>query len=117
MKKSILITGASSGIGMAAAIHFSQNGYQVFATYRNSRDGDKLRSLKNVHPVEMDVTNTDEIKSAFQEVSDIVGKDGLYAIINNAGITYTAPFEFANEKRARQVMEVNVMAPYKITQT
>jgi NAD(P)-dependent dehydrogenase (short-subunit alcohol dehydrogenase family) len=41
----------------------------------------------------------------------------LYAIINNAGITYTAPFEFVEEKRAREVMDVNVMAPYKITQT
>jgi NAD(P)-dependent dehydrogenase (short-subunit alcohol dehydrogenase family) len=117
MKKSILITGASSGMGLANTILFAQKNYQVFATYRNSKDEDKLKKLKNVHPIKMDVTSSEDIKNAFKQVSDTVGDDGLYAIINNAGITYTAPFEFADERRAREVMEVNVMAPYKITQT
>lgn len=117
MKKSVLITGASSGIGLAAAVIFSQNGYRVFATYRNNKDREKLGKLKNVHPIEMDVTNAGQIQNAFHQIAGILGMDGLYAIINNAGLSYTAPFEFADEKRARQVMEVNVMAPYKITQT
>jgi NAD(P)-dependent dehydrogenase (short-subunit alcohol dehydrogenase family) len=117
MKKSILITGASSGIGLANTIFFSQNGYQVFATYRSDKDGDKLSKIKNVHPVKMDVTNGDDIRQAFQQVLSVVGNDGLYAIINNAGVAYTAPFEYADEQRARQVMEVNVISPYKITQT
>jgi NAD(P)-dependent dehydrogenase (short-subunit alcohol dehydrogenase family) len=65
----------------------------------------------------MDVTNGDDIRQAFQQVLSVVGNDGLYAIINNAGVAYTAPFEYADEQRARQVMEVNVIAPYKITQT
>lgn len=117
MKKSILITGATSGMGLANTILFAQNNYQVFATYRNNKDEDKLKKIKNVHPIKMDVTNADNIQQAFQQISSILGKDGLFAIINNAGMTYTAPFEFANEKRAREVMEVNVMAPYKITQT
>jgi NAD(P)-dependent dehydrogenase (short-subunit alcohol dehydrogenase family) len=117
MKKSILITGAASGIGMANVVLFSKNGYQVFATYRNEKDGNVLAKFKNVYPIKMDVTNVVDIQNAFRQVSDILESDGLYAIINNAGITYTAPFEFADEKRARQVMDVNVMAPYKITQT
>ncbi|MDR3679931.1 MAG: SDR family NAD(P)-dependent oxidoreductase [Flavipsychrobacter sp.] len=116
MKKSILITGASSGMGLANTIFFSRNGYLVFATYRSQKDGDELKKLKNVHPVKMDVTNVFDIQNAFTEVSGILGKDGLFAIINNAGINYTAPFEFVDEKRARQVMDVNIMAPYKITQ-
>jgi len=117
MKKSILITGASSGMGLADTILFAQNGYQVFATYRNGKDENMLKKIKNVHPVAMDVTNGDDIQRAFRQVSDIVGSKGLYAIINNAGIMYTAPFEYADEQRARQMMEVNLMAPYKITQT
>jgi NAD(P)-dependent dehydrogenase (short-subunit alcohol dehydrogenase family) len=116
MKKSILITGASSGIGLSSTIHFAQNGYQVFATYRNNKDGEKLGKLKNVCPIEMDVTNADAIKNAFLQITGVIGNGGLYAIINNAGIAYTAPFEFADEKRVRQVMEVNLIAPYKITQ-
>jgi NAD(P)-dependent dehydrogenase (short-subunit alcohol dehydrogenase family) len=115
--KSILITGATSGIGMASTLLFSKNSYRVFATYRNENDRNELQKIRNVHPVKLDVTNADDIQNAFRQVSEIVYNDGLYAIINNAGITYTAPFEFADEQRARQVMEVNVMAPYKITQT
>ncbi len=102
---------------MANTVLFSQNGYQVFATYRNSKDGDKLGKIKNVHPIKMDVTNADDIHRSFEEVSGVVGSEGLYAIMNNAGTAYTAPFEFADEKRARHVMDINVMAPYKITQT
>ena len=117
MKKTILITGASSGMGMANTILFAQNNYQVFATYRNSKDEEKLKKIKNVHPIKMEVTNTDDIQQAFQKISNIVGNNGLYAIINNAGIMYTAPFEYADEERARQMIEVNLMAPFKITQT
>jgi len=117
MKKSILITGASSGMGLANAILFAQNNYQVFATYRSGKDEEKLNKLKNVHPIKMDVTNADDIQRAFQQISHIVGDNGLYAIINNAGIMYTAPFEYVDEAKARQVIEVNLIAPYKITQT
>lgn len=117
MKKSILITGASSGMGLANTILFAQNNYQVFATYRNSKDEEKLKEIKNVHPIKMEVTDGDDIQQAFQKISNIVGNDGLYAIINNAGIMYTAPFEYVDEERARQMIEVNLMAPFKITQT
>ena len=117
MKKSILITGASTGMGLADTILFAQNGYQVFATYRNDKDKGKLSEIKNVYPIKMDVTNGDDIQHAFEEISNIVGNNGLFAIINNAGIMYTAPFEYAEEKRARQMIEVNLIAPYKITQT
>ena len=102
MKRSILITGASSGMGLANTILFARNNYRVFATYRNSKDEEKLK-LKNVHPIKMEVTNGDDIQQAFQEISTIVGNNGLYAIINNAGIMYTAPFEYADEARARQM--------------
>lgn len=65
----------------------------------------------------MDVTNSGEIQHAFRQISEIVGENGLYAIMNNAGIAYSAPFEYASEQRARQVMDVNLMAPFKIAQT
>ena len=117
MKKSILITGATSGIGKALTEVFSHKGFQVFATYRSSKDAEVLKKMKNVILVKMDVTKSEDIQVAVERVTSIVGKEGLYALVNNAGITYTAPFEYADEQRAREVMEVNVMAPYKITQT
>jgi NAD(P)-dependent dehydrogenase (short-subunit alcohol dehydrogenase family) len=117
MKKSVFITGATSGIGKACAQIFGHNGYRVFATYRNTKDAEALRRIHNVYPIKMDVTEAQDIHNAFREVSDLTGRNGLYAIVNNAGITYTAPFEFADEERAAKVMEVNVMAPYKIVRT
>lgn len=116
MKKSILITGTTSGIGKALMQKFSKEEYTVFATYRKDTDKGMLDHHTNVHPIKMDVTNKEHINAAFEKIKAIVGEDGLYAIINNAGITYTAPFEYAEEAKARYVMEVNVWAPFNITQ-
>jgi NAD(P)-dependent dehydrogenase (short-subunit alcohol dehydrogenase family) len=116
MKKSILVTGATSGIGRAATELFASHGYLVFATYRKADDGAALASIENVHPIRMDVTNADDVTRAASEVAARVGPDGLYAVLNNAGIAYAAPFEFADEERGREVMEVNVMAPFRIAQ-
>lgn len=116
MRKSILITGATSGIGKATMLKFSQNNYKVFATYRKDSDREILAAIQNVHPIKMDVTNKEQIDTAYNEIFSEVEKSGLYAIINNAGITYTAPFEYADEKKARKVMEVNVWGAFNITQ-
>lgn len=114
LKRSILVTGASSGIGKAAVELFATSGYQVFATHRSPEDGETLSRLENVVPLRMDVTSAEDITRAVEEVSRRVGADGLYAIVNNAGITYAAPFEFTDEARGREVLEVNLMAPFRI---
>jgi len=116
MKKTILITGATSGIGRAATSEFAARGYEVFATYRTDTDRDALAAIEGVHPIQMDVTSPADLERAYATVAAQVGDEGLYALLNNAGITYAAPFEFADEQRAREVIEVNVMAPYRITQ-
>ncbi|GES00914.1 short-chain dehydrogenase [Acrocarpospora corrugata] len=111
----MLITGATSGIGQASAARFAAEGYQVFATYRKPADLPALQGRENIHPVELDVTDAAQLEAAVELIAREVGEDGLYAIVNNAGITYAAPFEFADEKRAREVMDVNLMAPFRIT--
>jgi NAD(P)-dependent dehydrogenase (short-subunit alcohol dehydrogenase family) len=116
MKKSIFITGATSGIGRAATIEFASHDYDVFATYRSETDRSALEAIANVHPIQMDVTVPADLDRAYKTVTATVGERGLYAVLNNAGTTYSAPFEFADEQRAREVMEVNLMAPYRITQ-
>jgi NAD(P)-dependent dehydrogenase (short-subunit alcohol dehydrogenase family) len=116
MKKSILVTGASSGIGRAATALLASHGFEVFATYRSAEDGAALAGIPNVHPIRMDVTNADDVARAASEVGAWLGPDGLYAVLNNAGIAYAAPFEFADEERGREVMEVNVMGPFRVAQ-
>jgi NAD(P)-dependent dehydrogenase (short-subunit alcohol dehydrogenase family) len=116
MRKTVFITGATSGIGRAATLEFASSGYEVFATYRSEADRRDLDEIENVHPIKMDVTVAADLERAYETVAERVGEDGLYALVNNAGITHSAPFEFIDEQRAREVMEVNVMAPYRITQ-
>jgi NAD(P)-dependent dehydrogenase (short-subunit alcohol dehydrogenase family) len=117
MNKTVLITGATSGIGKAATETFAARGYTVFATYRSTGQHETPQAIENVIPVQMDVTNPDDLKRAQATIAAHVGDEGLYALINNAGTTYSAPFEFAHEQRAREVMDVNLFAPYRITQT
>jgi NAD(P)-dependent dehydrogenase (short-subunit alcohol dehydrogenase family) len=62
------------------------------------------------------VSDPVQIQRAVSEIEDALGMDGLYAVINNAGIGYTAPFEFANVDRVREIIEVNLIAPYLVTQ-
>jgi NAD(P)-dependent dehydrogenase (short-subunit alcohol dehydrogenase family) len=117
MTKRILITGATSGIGQATTQVLSSRGYDVFATYRDPRDRAALAQLPNVHPVQLDVSDPDQIARAVAGIDDTLGRDGLYAVINNAGIAYTAPFEYAQLERVRQIINVNLIAPYLLTQT
>jgi NAD(P)-dependent dehydrogenase (short-subunit alcohol dehydrogenase family) len=116
MNKPVLITGATSGIGQATTRELSTRGYDVFAGYRNPRDRAALAEMPGVHPVQLDVSDPVQIQRAVSEIDDALEKDGLYAVINNAGISYTAPFEFANVDRVREIIEVNLIAPYLITQ-
>ena len=116
MNKSILITGAGSGIGKALTELSAQRGFTVLATYRTPGDGEALAGIPNVRPIRMDLTSADDITRAVTEVKALVGDAGLYAIVNNAGLGYAAPFEYADEARGREVMEVNVMAPFRIVQ-
>ena len=116
MNKPILITGATSGIGKAAARALSSRGHDVFAGYRDPRDRTVHAQVPGVHPVQLDVGDPTQIRSAVSEVEDAVGAEGLFAVINNAGITYMAPFEYAQLDQVRQIIDVNLVAPYLVAQ-
>jgi NAD(P)-dependent dehydrogenase (short-subunit alcohol dehydrogenase family) len=116
MTKNVLLTGATSGIGKATTQALANRGYAVFATYRNPRDRAGLAALANVHPIRLDLNDLEQIRPAIEQIDTAVGGDGLYAVINNAGIGYTAPFEFADVDRVRQIIDVNLMAPYLVAQ-
>ncbi len=116
MEKSVFITGSSSGIGACAVELFSKRDYRVFAGYRSEDDAKVLAQHCNVTPIRVDVTIAKEIEQAVATVSAELGECGLYAIINNAGLTYTAPFEYADEEKMRYVMDVNVWGIVRLTQ-
>ena len=85
----VLITGASSGIGEATARHLTELGFDAVGAVRREEDADRLRAA-GVRAVELDVTDSDSIAAAAAEL----GAGPLFGLVNNAGIAVAAPIEF-----------------------
>ncbi len=114
--KSVVITGASSGIGRASVELMSQSGWQVFATVRKPADQDKLRNA-NVIPVLMDVEDAASVSAAAQEIESQLGERGLDGLVNCAGIGVARPVEYATAADIRQIFEINVFGQVAVTQS
>lgn len=113
VRRHVLVTGASSGIGQATAIRLAGAGDHVFATVRSQADADEFNQ-SGVTPVTMDVTNMHQIQAVFDTISDHTTT--LNTLINNAGIGLTAPLEFVPLGSLRQVYEVNVIGQVAVIQ-
>lgn len=115
MKKSVLITGASSGIGKEIALQLANEGYSVFAGVRKKSDKFSLEKLnKNITGVYLDVTNASSIDKAFWFV--LKKTDSLYSIINNAGIAVAGPMEFIPVKKLKEQFDINTFGAIAVTQ-
>lgn len=108
MHKPVLITGASSGIGEAAAIHLARAGFRVYA---GARRVDRLKPLEGlgegrIHPLALDVTDPASIAAALAAIA----ADGatLYGLVNNAGVSVTGPVEEVPLDEWRREFETNV---------
>lgn len=114
----ILVTGASSGIGEACALHFDAMGMRVFAGVRRESDGAALRrkASPRLTPLQLDVTVAEEIARAAEVVSREVGAAGLDGLVNNAGVASGAPVEFIDLHELRQLLEVNLVGQVAVTQ-
>ena len=115
--QSVLITGASTGIGEACAVYMAGQGWHVFAGVRKPKDARRLAKLhKNITPVRVDVTKPTEIAAAIATVRKKVGKRGLQGLVNNAGVAVAGPMEFLDLKELRQQHEVNFHGQVAVTQ-
>jgi NAD(P)-dependent dehydrogenase (short-subunit alcohol dehydrogenase family) len=116
--KSVVITGAPSGIGRASALGLAARGVLVFAGVRKAKDGEALRveSQGAVVPVEIDVTDRAMIASAARLVQSKLGDRGLDGLVNNAGIGTPAPVEYVSADALRQQFEVNVFGQIAVIQ-
>ena len=111
--KTILVTGASSGIGRATAIACSQMGAVVVVTGRNEpRLQETLDALEGSghQMIVADIANDDQIDYLVDQIPAING------LVNNAGITETCPTQFIKREKLNRVMEVNTIAPILLTQ-
>ncbi|HLG75841.1 MAG TPA: SDR family oxidoreductase [Ktedonobacteraceae bacterium] len=114
----VLITGASRGIGAATALRLDQQGFRVYAGIRHPADGDALRRKASAQltPVQLDITNEEQIRQAAELVAQAAGIEGLAGLVNNAGISVPAPLEFLPLEEFRYQLEVNVTGQLAVTQ-
>jgi NAD(P)-dependent dehydrogenase (short-subunit alcohol dehydrogenase family) len=118
--RSVVVTGASSGLGRAAALHLGELGYRVFAGVRTESSAAELRrpscSTGEVIPVILDVTDTASISQAGESIERRCVDTGLWAVVNNAGIAISAPLECVPREVMRVQLETNVIGTLAVTQ-
>lgn len=112
-QKSILITGASTGIGRNLTETLAENGYHVYAGARKDEDLAELDAIENVTAVKLDVTRQEQVDA----VVDLIKKNGtgLYALVNNAGVGGGGPVVETPIENQTFVYAVNVEGVYRTT--
>jgi NAD(P)-dependent dehydrogenase (short-subunit alcohol dehydrogenase family) len=113
MKKTIFITGASSGLGKASAILFANKGWKVIATMRKPESETELKGIENITLLPLDVTNTEEISETIKKAISISKID---VVFNNAGYGLAGPFEAATDEQITQQLNTNLLGVMRVTQ-
>lgn len=114
----VVITGASTGIGRATALHLDKLGFRVFAGVRRAEDGEALRkeASASLTPILIDVTDEASVAAAVKEVGGALGGSGLAGLVNNAGIVVSGPLEFTSLDEWRRQFDVNFFGFVSVTQ-
>ena len=116
--RTVVISGASTGIGAACALHLDRLGFVVFAGVRRAADGEALKAKASprLQPVVLDVTDAGTIEQARRLVVERVKDAGLDGLVNNAGIAVAGPLEAVPIPNLRLQFEVNVIGQVAVTQ-
>jgi NAD(P)-dependent dehydrogenase (short-subunit alcohol dehydrogenase family) len=107
----VLVTGASSGIGHVTALHLAELGFDAVGAVRKDQDAERLRA-EGLRAVQLDVTDAGTIAAA----REALGDGPLAGLVNNAGIGVAAPLEFLPLDRLRHQLEVNLVGQLAVTQ-
>lgn len=114
--RAVVVTGASSGIGEATALHLDELGFTVFAGVRRDEDGRALtaKASDRLTPIRLDVTHADSIAAAAAFVGDATS-GRLDALVNNAGLSVNGPLELLPVRQIEALMQVNVIGLMAVT--
>lgn len=113
MKKTILITGTSSGIGKDTAKYFSEKGWNVAATMRTPEKDNEVRNLKNTKVYRLDVIDNESIQQAIIDAKKDFGK--IDVVVNNAGFAVDGVFEAMDDKTIEKQFNTNVFGVLRVT--
>jgi NAD(P)-dependent dehydrogenase (short-subunit alcohol dehydrogenase family) len=116
--KSVVITGASSGIGRGCALRMDALGWRVFAGVRQERDAESLRAEASARltPISLDVADPRSIVQARRVVTEALGDNGLDALVNNAAVPYGGPIEYLDMQEFRRTFDVNFFGLVEVIQ-
>ena len=113
MSNTVLITGASSGIGRATAQYFHEKGWNVIATMRSPQTETELTQLDNVLVTQLDVTDSETIDQAVSQGLEKFGR--IDALVNNAGYGAYGPLEAFPMENIRRQFDTNVIGLLEVT--
>lgn len=113
MTRTVLVTGCSSGIGRATALHLARAGWQVYATARRPETLDPLAAA-GCRPLALDVTSEESMRAAVSRVDEESGP--LAALVNNAGYSQSGALETLPLERVRAQFETNVFGLLRMCQ-
>lgn len=116
--RSVVVTGATSGIGKVTALGLAREGFEVFATARSAEKAAALteeaaRAGAGLRTVVCDVADEQQTEDAFKEVADAT-RGGPWAVVNNAGYAQPGTVEDVPQDQAMRQMDVNLLAPVRI---
>ena len=113
-----MVTGASTGIGKSACLALANQGYEVLAGVRTTRDADMLKSSvsKGIHPLLMDVTDEQSLVSARAKAEEIIGQNPFVAIFNNAGVVINGTVLHVPIEQWNYQFQVNVFGAVRVLQ-
>src|SRR4051812_11981925 len=111
---SVVVTGASTGIGEATALHLKELGFDVIAGVRKDEDAERLRG-QGLQPVKLDIADEGSIAKAREEIEAATG-GRLAGLVNNAGVAISAPLEVIPVDKLRQQIDVNLIGQVAVTQ-
>lgn len=117
--KYILITGCDTGFGRATAIKLDKMGACVLATCLTKEGEKSLKSEASdkLKTFQMDVTNSKQIKDVYEEIKTAISPDGLWGLVNNAGILCLAPIEWSPLEDFKRTADVNIWGMIDVTKT
>ncbi len=114
--KIVIITGASTGIGKAAALRLAAKGLHVLAGVRRDSDAKTWMGIPNAQPLLIDVTDEASITNALNGIRKLLDKAKEIHLVNNAGIAVAGPIEGVPISRWREQFDVNVFGLVRATQ-